>query len=160
MSVLFIQNTLINSHMYMAGEIYTLAGADETTQIANGAAVAYPSTASTTNGQTVTAAIATGPVNNAGASTLYGYSPGVTAQILATPASGGATLNGLDATNVRAGHTILWVNQSATDTLTFAHLAAGSSAANRFSNTNGIDAVLQPLSAARLTYINNQWQFA
>jgi hypothetical protein len=159
-TVLFIQNTVINSHMYMAGEIYTLAGADETTQIAAGACVAYPSTASATNGQTVTAAIATGPVNNAGAAALYGYLPGVTTQIIATPAAGGSTVNGLDATNVRNGHTVLWQNASTADSITFAHLAAGSLAANRFSNMNAATVSILPLGAARCTYLTSKWQFA
>lgn len=38
----FVQNTLLNSHLYMAGEVYSFTAAQEATQITAGNAVSYP----------------------------------------------------------------------------------------------------------------------
>lgn len=160
MTVLFIKNAVINSHFYYSGEIYSLGGSAETTAIAAGQAVTYPATASASGGKIVTVTLATGPLDDIGASTIYGYVPGATTHIIATPASGGSTVDGLDSTNVSLGHTVLWQNASTTDSIIFPHLAAASLAANRFSNENAASVSIPPLGAARCSFINNQWQFA
>lgn len=42
MTIQFTRNTLLNSHVYQAGEIYNFTAAQEATQIAAGNAIAYP----------------------------------------------------------------------------------------------------------------------
>jgi hypothetical protein len=108
----------------------------------------------------VTKTLAAGPFDDLGAATLTGYVGGVTNRLLITPASGGTTIDGLDSTGVGDGFTILWGNQSATDVLIFPHLAAGSLAANRFSNANAGQVQIDPLGTALCTYVVNQWKFA
>lgn len=45
MTIQFIQNALINNHVYQLGEIYNFTAAQEATQIAAGTAVSYPPSA-------------------------------------------------------------------------------------------------------------------
>lgn len=87
-----------------------------------------------------------------------GYVGGTTNRLILTPGVGGTTINGIVAAT--DGWTVLVQNASTTELLTFAHLAVGSSSANRFSNANGESVTLPPLGAARMTYVTNQWQFA
>jgi hypothetical protein len=108
----------------------------------------------------VAAILATGPLNDVGANLILGYVSGVTNRLILTPASGGTTINGFDASGAADGTIMLIQNASATDSLTFAHLAAGSLAANRFSNMNAASVQIPPLGAAECTYIVNKWQFS
>ena len=111
----------------------------------------------------VAATLATGPLNDVGPYLLPGYVSGVTNNLEITPASGGTTITGLDATGVAATaifFTVLIRNRSTVDTLIFTHLGAGSLSGNQFSNMNGASVSVPPLGAARCTYINNKWQFA
>jgi hypothetical protein len=105
----------------------------------------------------VSASLATGPLNDLA---VAGYVGGTTNRLLLTAAVGGTTINGISASGVPDGFTMQIINPSTTDALTFAHLAAGSLAANRFSNVNAASVQIPPLGSARLTYVTNQWQFA
>jgi hypothetical protein len=98
-------------------------------------------------------------LDDAGASTLWGYSSGSTTRLLLTPASGGTTINGLDASDVNDGFAVLIVNQSTTDNLIFAHLASTSHSNNQFSNVNGGSVALQPYAASLCIYVVNKWLF-
>ena len=108
-----------------------------------------------------------GPYNDLGESVLqvysYGltltYKSGATNRLILTPASGGTTINSLDASGVSDGYTILLVNPSTTDVLIFTHLGGGT-ATNEFSNTNAGSVQLLPLAAARCTYVVRNWKFA
>ena len=108
----------------------------------------------------VTATLTTGPLDDLGASKIPRYSSGSTTRLLLTPAAGDTTINGLDASGVPDGFSILIVNQSATANLVFAHLASTSLSANQFSNPNASSVAIVPLGAARCTYVVNKWQFA
>ena len=108
----------------------------------------------------VTATLLAGPLNDLGYPTVFQYSSGSTTRLLLTPASGGTTINGLDASGVTDGFTILIVNQSTTDNLIFPHLASGSQSGNQFSNENAGSVAIVPLGAARCTYVVSKWQFA
>lgn len=107
----------------------------------------------------VNAALSSGPLDDLGPSILIGYLS-TTTRLTLTPAAGGTTINGLDARGRADNSTVFIQNLSATDSLTFAHLAVGSLAANRFNNMNGASVLIPPLGAARCTYVVNQWQFA
>lgn len=107
----------------------------------------------------VSATLASGPLNDLGAPLLWGYASGSTTRLLLTAAVGDTTINSLDASGCSDGFTIIIVNQSATDNLAFTHLGGGLSA-NQFSNANAGTVAIPPLGAARCTYIINKWQFA
>lgn len=101
-----------------------------------------------------------GTLNDLGQGALPGYISGTTDRLILTPGVGGTTINGLDASAVPDNFTILIINASPTDVLNFTHRNPGSLAGNRFSNANAGTVQLVPLSAARATYVVNQWQFA
>jgi hypothetical protein len=82
-----------------------------------------------------------------------GYVGGTTNSLLVTAAVGGTTLTGLSATGVVNGWTILLKNMSATDAITLTNQDAGSTAANRFDNTNSVSWSIAPRAAQLLTYI-------
>jgi hypothetical protein len=107
----------------------------------------------------VSATLTTGPLNDLGVPTLTGYKSGATNRLLLTPATGGSTINGIDASGCSDGYTIMIVNQSTTDNLTFAHNGGGIST-NQFSNTQAQSVALLPLGAARCTYVISRWRFA
>jgi len=106
----------------------------------------------------VIATLAAGPLD-LNAANFAGYQSGITNRLLLSAAAGGSTINSIDASGVSDGFTLLIENMSATDALTFAHLA-GAIATNGFSNINGDSVTIPPLGAARCTYIINKWQFA
>ena len=108
----------------------------------------------------IAATLASGPLDDLGSPTLFGYSSGSTTRLLLTSASGGTTINGLDASDVTDGFTVLIVNQSTTDSITFTHLASTSMSFNRFSNVSAASVAILPLGAAWCTYVVNKWQFA
>jgi hypothetical protein len=83
---------------------------------------------------------------------------GTTNRVIATPAGGGSTVNGFIA--YPDGSSVLWVNPSATDSITFPYHAGTSTAANQFSTPQGVSAILAPLTNAIITYVANQWEFA
>jgi hypothetical protein len=86
-----------------------------------------------------------------------GYTPGITNRIIATPATGGSAVLGLLA--AADGTSILVVNPSSTDSLTFPYHGSSTST-NQFSTQNGSTQTLEPLSNAIITYVVNQWEFA
>ena len=108
-----------------------------------------------------------GPYNDLGETTLqttvYGivqrYQSGSTNRLVLTPASGGTTINGLDASGCSDGTQVLIVNGSSTDNLVFTHLGGGLSY-NQFSNQNASSVAIAPLGAARAFYVVSKWQFA
>jgi hypothetical protein len=108
----------------------------------------------------VTITLTAATLNDLGAGVLTGYSSGSTTRLLLTAASGGTTINGLDANDVADGFTVLIVNQSTTASLIFTHLNSGSLGANQFSNVSAGSVTILPLGAARCTYVVNKWQFA
>lgn len=69
-----------------------------------------------------------------------------------TPPGGGATVTGLSASATFDNQTILLINDSATDSVTFPHDNAGSAAANRFYGAAAGDEVLLPLQRRLLQY--------
>ena len=154
MTVLFIINAKIGTHFYYAGEIYTLGAGAETTAIAAGQAVTYPSASPVASLNTVTATLAASQNNYSPA----GYVGGVTNRLVLTAASGSSTITGLVAG--LDGSLLLISNPSSTDSIIFTHLDASSAAANQFSNMNGVSVIIPPLGAARCTYISSKWQFA
>jgi len=85
-----------------------------------------------------------------------GYIAGITNRLLLTPAGGGSTIAGLVAAT--DGWSILVVNMSTTNNITFTNQNSGTSI-NQFLCTNGVSAILQPTSATILTYVGNQWMF-
>lgn len=87
-----------------------------------------------------------------------GITVGTTNRIIATPAGGGSTVNGFIA--YPDGSSVLWVNPSATDSITFPYHAGTSTATNQFSTPQGVSAILAPLTNAIITYVTNQWEFA
>lgn len=115
----------------------------------------------------ISATLATGPLSDLGASTLYTTTKGITTRYLSgttnrlflTPASGGTTINGIDASGCSDGFTMLIVNGSSTDNIVFTHLGGGIST-NQFSNVSAGSVELLPLGAARCTYVVSKWQFA
>lgn len=133
-----------------------------------------PSTASTVNTSAVYTAGGIVPVSTGGSAygttvsaTLsasqdnlspVGNVPGTTNRYILTPASGGSTILGLLASPTD-GFTVLLVNPSTTDSLTFAHQSSGTPT-NRFSCPNGVSAFVGPLANAFATYVVNQWVFA
>jgi len=108
----------------------------------------------------VTKTLTGGPFNDLGAATLPGYFSGSTTRLLITPSGADVTINGLDASGTTDGFTVLIVNQSATYNLIFTHLNTGSQSGNQFSNVSAGSVAIQPLGAARATYVVNKWQFA
>lgn len=116
----------------------------------------------------ISATLTTGPLNDLGAATLQTttaginlrYQSGSTNRLILTPASGGTTINGIDASGCSDGARMLIQNASSTDNLIFAHLAAGSLSGNQFSNQNAATVAIPPLGAARAFYVVNKWQFA
>lgn len=76
-----------------------------------------------------------------------------TNRFLLAAAAGGSTITGLQATGVADGTPVLISNTSSTDAITFPHLSASSSAANRFSNANAGSVVLNPLGSSLFTLI-------
>jgi hypothetical protein len=111
----------------------------------------------------VSATLGTGPLNDLGTASdalaVAGWVGGTTNRLLLTPASGGSTVNGLLATGVSDGFVIPIFNQSLTDSLIFAHLAAGSTAANRFSNQAAGPYTIEPGAAATLRRVGTLWRF-
>lgn len=85
-----------------------------------------------------------------------GYSAGVTNRLVLTPTSGGSTINGLLAAT--DGWSILIVNSSSTDSITFTHQNS-STPANQFSCPGGTSASLPPLTNVIIIYCINQWIF-
>lgn len=108
----------------------------------------------------ITSTLAAGPLDDLGPPTLWGYSSGSTTRLILTAASGGTTINGLDASDVTDGFTILIVNNSATDGITFAHQAPTSQSANQFTLEYGGSVYLPAYGSARATYVTNKWRFA
>jgi len=107
----------------------------------------------------VSATLSSGPLDDMGATLIPGYSSGATTRLMLTAASGGTTINGLDASGVSDGFTILIVNQSSSDNLIFNHLASTSLATNQFANKNNSSVSIAPNATARCTYVVNKWQF-
>ena len=107
-----------------------------------------------------TATLTAGPLNDLSFPTLWGYVSGSTTRLLLTPASGGTTINGLDASDVNDGFCILIVNQSATDNIIFTHLNSSSHSYNQFSNASAGSVALLPLAASLCIYVVNKWKFA
>lgn len=93
------------------------------------------------------------------AATQNDYVIGVKSRALLTAFAGGSIVTGIQASDFSDGQTLMIVNPSATNGITFKHLSASSIAANRFSCRNGVDAVLDPLAATTLVYVVNQWKF-
>jgi hypothetical protein len=89
-----------------------------------------------------------------------GWVGGTTSRCVLTPAGGGSTITGLDATNVPDGWTVLLVNPSATDTITFPHLSGSSLVGNRFSCASGASVSLAPLANAYANRHASLWKFA
>jgi len=87
-----------------------------------------------------------------------GYVGGTTNRLLVTAASGGTTLTGLVAAT--DGWNVYIRNMSTTDNITLAHLSASSTAANRFSCPQGVNAIIAPLTGTLLVYVTNVWMFA
>jgi len=111
----------------------------------------------------VSATLGVGPLNDLGC-TLLGaqWESGGTNRLILTAATNsgnGTQINGVDASGVADGFTLLMVNASTTDPLIFNHLNSGSLAANQFSNANGGQVQIPPYGAARATYIVNRWYF-
>ena len=93
---------------------------------------------------------------------ISGWQDGAVTRLRLTPASGGTTINTLDASKVQDGWALLVMNRSPTDYLYFNH-KTGTGALNQFSNSGGTQAAIAPLGAAWLHYIggvDNVWQFA
>jgi hypothetical protein len=86
-----------------------------------------------------------------------GYVPGVTSRIIMTPASGGSAVLGLLAAPDKTS--ILIVNASATDSITFPYHGSSTSA-NQFSTQNAGTQTIEPLANAIISYVVNQWVFA
>ena len=86
-----------------------------------------------------------------------GYVPGVTTRIIMTPASGGSAVLGLLAAPDKTS--ILIVNASATDSITFPYHGSDT-ATNQFSTQNAGTQTIEPLAAAIISYVTNQWVFA
>ena len=107
----------------------------------------------------ISATLAAGPLNDLSNPTLPLYKSGSTNRLLITPASGGTTINSLDASGCSDGFTMIIVNMSTTDDVIFTHLGGGIST-NQFSNASAGSVALLPLGAARCTYIVSKWQFA
>lgn len=105
----------------------------------------------------VSASPATGPLDNYAPT---GYVGGTTNRLILTAASGGSTIDGILATGVTDGFQLLIQNASTTDVLIFPNLAAGSSAANQFSNQGSASVQIPANGAARVNYIVNKWVFA
>lgn len=119
----------------------------------------------------ISVSLGAGPYNDLDGATLQQYFAGVTLRyfsgstnrLVITPASGGSTINSLEASHCSDGFTMLWVNNSATDNLIFNHLGGGT-VSNQYLNANGASVYLAPLGSARCTYvvINHvgNWRFA
>ncbi len=113
-------------------------------------------------------ALDTGPYNDlgiptqkvgGGGSIMPTFRSGSTNRFLFTAASGGSTINSLDASGYSEGETVFMQNLSSTDYLIFTHLGGGTTA-NQFSNANAGEVAIPPLGAARCTRSNGMWQFA
>jgi hypothetical protein len=111
----------------------------------------------------VSATLGVGPLNDVGCTVLGpNWESGSTNRLILTAATNsgnGTQINGVDASGVADGFTLLFLNPSTTDPLIFNHLNGGSLAANRFSNANGGQVQIPPQGAARATYIVNLWYF-
>jgi len=84
-----------------------------------------------------------------------GYVGGTTNRLLVTAASGGTTLTGLVAAT--DGWNVYIRNMSTTDNITLAHLSASSTAANRFSCPQGVNAIIAPLTGTFLSLGTRSW---
>lgn len=69
-----------------------------------------------------------------------------------TPPSGGASVTGVSSSSTYDNQTVVVINDSATDSVTFPHDNAGSTAANRFYGAGAGDFTLLPLERALMTY--------
>jgi len=107
----------------------------------------------------VSATLGAGPLNDLSFGTIPNFRSGSTNRLFLTPASGGTTINSLDASGVSDGYTMLLVNPSTTDNLVFTHQGGGIST-NQFQNANAGSVAIPPLGAARCTYVVNKWKFA
>jgi hypothetical protein len=116
--------------------------------------------------QSVTAVLTAATINDMGGSILGPtYRPTLTNRMVLTAASGGTTINGMQAPiaqngELNDGWTVLMQNASASDSITFTHLNSGSLPNNQFTNQNAGSVLIPPLGAARCTYIGTKWQFA
>ena len=85
---------------------------------------------------------------------------GSTNKLILTPASGGTTITGIDASGCSDGFTMIIFNASSTDSITFSHLSGSSQTLNQISCANGAPATLAPLTGARITRLAARWTFA
>jgi hypothetical protein len=83
----------------------------------------------------------------------------VTDTMVLTPASGGSVITGFDVATLGGKVAIKVRNASATDSIQVPHLSTLSKAGNRVSNTNGVTAVIPPLSGSILSYDNGVFTF-
>jgi hypothetical protein len=86
------------------------------------------------------------------------YVSGVTNRLFITPASGGTTINSLDASGCSDGFRMLIVNASSTDNINFTHQGGGT-ATNQFFNVSLGTVALLAGGATHCTYVINRWRF-
>ena len=103
----------------------------------------------------ITASVATGPVNDYDPA---GYVAGTTNRLLLGAASGGSTLTGLLA--APDGWSILVRNTSSTDVITLEHLSGSSTSTNQFSLPGASSFDIVPLQSIWFEYVVNVWTVA
>lgn len=108
------------------------------------------------NAQNSLSASLSGTVNDLGRSTITNYLSGSTNRLVITPAVGGITLTGIDASGCSDGFSLLLVNASSTDSIFINHQATSVSS-NQFTCPSGSQYTLLPLAANRLIYVVNKW---
>ena len=106
----------------------------------------------------LSASLATGTLNDLGRTTFVGYISGSTNRLILTPAVGGTTITGIDASGCSDGFSLLLVNNSATDSVSISH-QTGSLVGNQFTAPQGATYTLLPLTAVRVVYVVSKWVF-
>ena len=86
-----------------------------------------------------------------------GFGPNTVGKL--TPASGGSTITGFSSTGWTANQSGALLNQSTTDSFTFPHQSASSSAGNQFNNANGATATLAPGAGCRVLWDGSYFRF-
>jgi hypothetical protein len=81
-----------------------------------------------------------------------GISPGISNLWLMTAASSPTTINGIATAGMATGFAFLFLNQSATNSFAFAHLASTSLPQDQFTCPEGVTAILSPLAATIIVF--------
>ena len=130
------------------------------TVVGTAQALMGPRQSSSVTARILSATLAAGPLDLNSLTLGASYLGGFTNMLILTPASGGSTINTLDATNIEDRHEVIFVNASVTDPLIFDNLTGA--APNQFSNVNSAQVQIPPNGMARATYIKstiNAWKF-